>query len=409
MDDYPDLVILQSTNTITAFNNPKYTQQFASKAVCATITTCRVFELLEAAGVKTAYKEQLTPTEFLASRCEMIPLEVIARREAVGSFLKRYPQYAPDSGDNYRFDDLKIEFFLKTSHGQFLDRYGDLHVMDLTPEQDDPFIFDAHANEWDLRHPGKVIYTPESKLKIKIPSEVVIGHCKPNVINDLRDTTKKSFMILESAFEQQGLVLVDFKIEFGVTTEGEVVVADVIDNDSWRLRDWYGIELSKEAFRQGENLTSVERKYALVTEKVQNFSIPKQTLVILRCSESGSEVLLPADFPNNFIAIENIVCPEKSCTECCQDKLNKILKEHTEGGIIIVKAHCANGLCPMLAVHQGWIIINVSDKPTQIPRDLWGKFRMPSGVPVISIWENDAINYAINIFAQTNPALYMYK
>jgi phosphoribosylaminoimidazole carboxylase/phosphoribosylaminoimidazole-succinocarboxamide synthase len=53
--------------------------------------------------------------------------------------------------------------------------------------------------------------------------------------NWMRRSTSVIFRILERAWNRQGCVLVDMKIEFGVTTDGEVVLADVIDNDSWRV------------------------------------------------------------------------------------------------------------------------------------------------------------------------------
>lgn len=60
------LIIVENKPDITADNDPEKTRQFARKAEYATTTTCRVFELLEKAGIPVAYKKQLSPTEFLA-------------------------------------------------------------------------------------------------------------------------------------------------------------------------------------------------------------------------------------------------------------------------------------------------------------------------------------------------------
>ena len=63
------------------------------------------------------------------------------------------------------------------------------------------------------------------------------------------------------------------KIEVGINQNKEVVIADVIDNDSWRI--WpNGVprkQLYKQSFRDGEKLTDVQRKYAIVTEYTKKF------------------------------------------------------------------------------------------------------------------------------------------
>lgn len=84
-EDNPKMVVIESKSKITAFDDPSKTQEFEAKAKYATNTTCRVFELLKKAGIPVAFEKQLGETEFLAPRCTMIPLEVIARRYAVGS------------------------------------------------------------------------------------------------------------------------------------------------------------------------------------------------------------------------------------------------------------------------------------------------------------------------------------
>ena len=66
------LVILQNQNAITAFDDPDKTKEFTTKGVSATRTTCRVFELLKQAGISVAYQSQLSDSEFVAPKCDMI-------------------------------------------------------------------------------------------------------------------------------------------------------------------------------------------------------------------------------------------------------------------------------------------------------------------------------------------------
>ncbi|OQX83242.1 hypothetical protein B6D60_10780 [candidate division KSB1 bacterium 4484_87] len=227
----PALIIIENKKDITAFDNPEFTRQFEQKARYATTTTCRVFELLQEAGIPVAYLKQVSDTEFLAPACEMIPLEVVARRYAVGSFLKRHPEFTRTENEApFRFDDLKVEFFLKTTKGKLTNREGKIVVdgLDAKKGEEDPFMENA-----------------------------------------LIDT----FQALEQAWwNVHRCRLIDMKIEFGRTGKGEILVADVIDNDSWRLRDENWQELSKEAFRQGEALDEVERKYGLVADLVEKLA-----------------------------------------------------------------------------------------------------------------------------------------
>ena len=108
--------IFESFDALTRFDDPAQTKQMEGKAVHATKTTCTVFRLLQEAGIPVAFKEQLSGTEFLAEFCEMIPLEVIARRYAVGSYLNRFPHLKTEEGKRpHRFHRLVFEIFLKTT------------------------------------------------------------------------------------------------------------------------------------------------------------------------------------------------------------------------------------------------------------------------------------------------------
>ncbi len=267
----PELVIIEQKEDITAFDDPKFTKRFASKAKCANLTTSRVFELLRKHGLPVAYVEQLSNTEFLAPRCEMIPLEVVTRRYAVGSYLKRYPDYARE-GEPFRFDEIKFELFLKTTGGQLV--YKGITVVNGLSEED-PIIMLEYADafnksgekilldEASLYRSKKPPLSPEAPLDkvIKISDVVEL-----DLIPKIEALAVKIFTVLEEAWAKLDMKFIDLKVEFGLSGDGTLYLADVVDNDSWRLRDKNWQELSKESFRQGEELSEVERKYGLVAE-----------------------------------------------------------------------------------------------------------------------------------------------
>ena len=103
-------VIVQSKDDITAFNKAKH-DIIEGKSKLATNTTCNVFRFLKECGLPVAFDEQIDEITFIAPRCDMILYEVIIRREAHGSFLKRYPYLKK----GHVFPELVLEYFLKTS------------------------------------------------------------------------------------------------------------------------------------------------------------------------------------------------------------------------------------------------------------------------------------------------------
>ncbi len=271
VESFPDLIIIENKQDITAFDDPKFTRQFEQKAQYATTTTCRVFELLQREKLPLAYVRQISPTEFVAPKCEMIPLEVVARRYAVGSYLKREPKLVrPENQPPFRFDEVVVEFFLKTTRGQLKGKDGRILVDKLDPQkgEEDPFILNPKEASWKLLHPKKASDDPASDLN-KIVNANDIVHQLTDIFL-MEEVLQKTFLTLERAWENfYSYRLIDIKIEFGYNSAGALLVADVIDNDSWRLRDKNWQELSKEAFRQGEELSEVERKYGLVASLVE--------------------------------------------------------------------------------------------------------------------------------------------
>ncbi|MGC9610844.1 MAG: phosphoribosylaminoimidazolesuccinocarboxamide synthase [Minisyncoccia bacterium] len=410
-----DFVIIENKEDITAFDDPKFTKKFATKARCATTTTCKVFGLLKASGIPVAYVEQISPTEFVALNCVMIPLEVVARRYAVGSYLKRHPELAKE-GQPYRFHRLVTEFFLKTTKGSLKTADGEIVVEGLDPQkgEEDPFIINPLEEKWKLYHSKKPKWDSGSDLartvdagKI-VPSVGAMFFNPMEAMKEMDNLMRETFLVLEGAWAILGLRLIDMKIEFGVDVNGNLVVADVIDNDSWRLRtsDWQ--ELSKEAFRQGEELNEVERKYGIVADLANNFRIPSQVIVIWRGSDKDSS---PAqNVKTDGLNFEEVVLSGHKSPGRCLEKLEEILARYPEGGVFIVKVGMSNGLGPIIAARTSWPVIAIPASVKDFPDDVWSSLRMPSQVPLqVVVSDDNAIKCAMNILASKNPAIYMQR
>ena len=409
----PNLVIIENKNDITAFDDSSFTKKFKTKAVYATTVTCRVFELLKKAGISVAYESQVSPTEFLAPDCTMIPLEVVARRYAVGSFLKRHPEFSPkDNETPVRFHSLVTEFFLKTTKGSLIGEDGEKILEGLNPKEgeEDPFILNPHEESWKLYHPKKPSWDVGAILKKEIKANKVLKGNLTEKIKEMDIMLRKVFLTLEGAWNALGLRIIDMKIEFGVNKEGKLMVADVIDNDSWRLRDALWEELSKEAFRQGEGMDEVERKYGLVASLTQRFRIPKQVLVLWRGSDSDPLPKLDLFENTAGVAIENIILSGHKSTKQCLDILEKILGKYPDGGVIVTKVGRSNGLGPIIAARTSWPVIAIPATIDNFPEDIWSSIRMPSKVPLATAWpESNAMLFASEILAQKNPVLYQKR
>ena len=408
--DNPDIIIIENKKTITAFDDPSFTKEFESKARHATTTTCRIFELLQEACIPVAYRKQISPTEFLAEKCKMIPLEVVGRRFAVGSYLKRHPELNPGKNETpYRFHRLVVEFFLKTTNGKLvIPGYGKiLDGLDAKNGEEDPFITNPYETEWRLFHSKKPSWDSEASLKRPISAVKVLGDDFKEKIEQMENILRKVFLVLEGAWNTMGFRFIDLKIEFGFAGDsGRLVVADVIDNDSWRLRNANWRELSKEAFRQGEELSEVEEKYEIVSSLINQIRIPKQVLIFWKGSKNDPSPNLRAPYINTYeIILSGHKSPKKAIAQ-----LNEIIGDYPDGGVIVVKVGRSNGLGPLLAARTNWPIIAIPATIKENPEDIWSSIRMPSNVPLLTAWpEKNAVLAALNILAQKNPRVYMER
>lgn len=251
--DKPGEVIIRSKDDITAGDGLKR-EQMEGKAVLSTTTTCNVFELLARHGIPTHYRGQRFSTSFVARQCVMLPLELIARRRATGSYRKRYPH----SREGMRFEDPLIEFFEKD------DKLSPPEAGDDT--MNDPFLMFDFTGGRLLRYKPKQPISA-GLIDTRMLSDTPFSFMTPTVHAGLADLTRQVFEVLEKAWAKLGGELIDFKIEVGrdIST-GFLIVADVIDNDSWRLR-FHGDEVSKESFRDGSKpMATIKMDYARVAE-----------------------------------------------------------------------------------------------------------------------------------------------
>ena len=270
-----DLVKITTKNSLTGNDGELKSDLPLAKA--KTEQTCNIFQILKSAGVPVAYVEKVieTDNEFISKNCDMIPLECVVRRKPWGSYLKRHPMKKPL---DVTFKSPIAEFYYKVVDYPFNSRThiinkneteGDTKVTRMVEEWTgekftDPIIYlydYLTVQEWYL-HPPKMEFSMANFEQIDSVTD--------------RDTMKyiehellrPTFRLLEGYWKKFKVDLIDIKIEVGYTKSGELVVADVIDNDSWRI--WPNgdntNQLDKQLFREGGSEDDVVYNYEKVAD-----------------------------------------------------------------------------------------------------------------------------------------------
>ena len=218
----PNEVILEFKNDITAGDGLKH-DIFSGKGKLNAAISAKIFELLNENGIPTHFISFIPPIYMIVKKIKMLPVEIVLRNRAYGHFLQRMPF---KSGKI--FDKPIIEFFYKDD------------------EKHDPMITEDH---FELLKLAKY----EEVLKIK--------EITRNVNNVLKEFMKKI-----------GIDLIDFKIELGRSSSGELFVGDEINGDSCRLWDQKNPEkiYDKDIYRKGGTLKIVKKTYIELYEKIIN-------------------------------------------------------------------------------------------------------------------------------------------
>lgn len=250
------IVSIENKDDITAGDGERH-DSIVNKGVLATETTCNCFSLLNKKGVYTHFIERRSEREFKAIILQMIPIELVVRRIAFGSYLKRHP----DVSEGTVFKDLVFELFLKDDA---------LH--------DPLMVWNQEKEKFDLYNPKAPI--SEGYLSSVVSPEDL--HFPPfgplKILRQLLNITFQTFLILEEAWQKLGVTLVDLKIECGLDRIGRITVGDVIDNDSWRI--WpHGDKTQmrdKQVYRDSGHITpevldSIKENYAWVAKTTSKF------------------------------------------------------------------------------------------------------------------------------------------
>ena len=215
--DDPELVIVDYKDDATALDGLKK-GTIAGKGVINNQMTNRLMDKMEKAGIPTHFVKELSQRETLVKKVSIVPLEVIVRNISAGHFASRY-----GVEEGIVFEQPTIEFSYKND---------DLH---------DPLLNEYHA----------------IALKLATREEIDLIKKYSFAVND----------VLKAFWAECGVTLVDFKLEFGKTSDGTIVLADEISPDTCRLWDSKTHEkLDKDRFRR--DMGGVEDAYAEIMKRL---------------------------------------------------------------------------------------------------------------------------------------------
>ncbi|KAK8775900.1 hypothetical protein V5799_030758 [Amblyomma americanum] len=279
----------------------------------------------------------------------MVPIEWVTRRIATGSFLKRNPGV----NEGYRFSPPKLETFFKDDAN--------------------------HDPQWST----------EQLIAAKLQcGGITIGAEEVQIM--LR-TTRTVFEILERAWASLNCSLIDMKVEYGVDLQtGEILLADIIDSDSWRL--WPSgdkrLMVDKQVYRNltevtAEALETVKRNFAWVAEQIEKLSPkPKAQVAVVMGSPSDKE-----HCEKIKKACEKLGVPCElrvaSAHKNTDQALDLIAEYEGEGipTVFVSVAGRSNGLGPVTSGNTVYPVINCPPVSGEWgAHDVWSSLRLPSGL-----------------------------
>lgn len=212
-----DTYWIQYKDDATAFNGQKKAQ-IVGKGVLNNEISSILLSMLKEKGIHNHFIKRISPTEQMVQKVDIIPIEVVVRNRAAGSLAKNL-----GLEEGFELPHPVVEFYYKD------DALGD------------PFINDDHVSVLNIASKEETSFMKRTALQIN--------------------------EILTPFMAERGLILVDFKLEFGKKENGEVILADEISPDTCRFWDVDTKEkLDKDRFRR--DLGNVEEAYKEILRRL---------------------------------------------------------------------------------------------------------------------------------------------
>ena len=202
--DDDDKVIIEFRDDMTAGDGERK-EVMNKKGAYNAVISAKIFKVLEENGVETQFIDLPEPDVMLARKLDMIPIEVIVRNIATGSLIRKYP-----IADGTRLVPPIVQMDFKAD------------------EYHDPMLNDSIIKALGIATQEEIDTLTEKALKIN--------------------------EVLKEFFADAGIILVDYKVEFGKDKDGNIILGDEISPDSCRLWDSETLDmLDKELFRKGKD------------------------------------------------------------------------------------------------------------------------------------------------------------
>ena len=202
--DNPDEVIIEFRDDMTAGDGERK-EVMNDKGAYNAVISSKIFKVLEENGVETQFIDLPEPNVMIAKKLDMIPIEVIIRNIATGSLIRKYP-----IADGTRLEPPIVQMDFKAD------------------EYHDPMLNDSIIKALGIATQEEIDTLTEKALKIN--------------------------EVLSEFLADAGIILVDFKVEFGKDSQGNILLGDEISPDGCRLWDSETLDmLDKELFRKGKD------------------------------------------------------------------------------------------------------------------------------------------------------------